>query len=190
MRRTCLVLGCLALCLLVLTACGGWHFPTFGFDGGAGSGSVPKPGQGGVLSSRDELARLLTQLQWVFVGLGIAGVVASIWLPIISTRHAVASLAIGVGIGIARPFIIALYWPTVIALCLAALCAVWPYALAVITWFRLHISGGIDRSELTSGWESIKSLWQPRSVANAGVGKGVAGVSGGPVDTGGNTPAQ
>ena len=131
--------------------------------------------------SRGEFARLLVQLQWVFIGLGIAGIVASIWVPIISTRHAVGSVAVGVGIALIRPFIIALYWPTIICLALAALAAIWPYGVAAFTWARARFTG--TGPELTARWASIKSLWQPRAVAlghdprDAGV-PGVAGGAG------------
>lgn len=148
-----------------LAGCGHSFLEALGFSGGVGGSGQPKPpAGGGILTSREELARLLEQLKWLFIGLGIVAFIASWFVPFISTRHSLGSIVVGVGIAIAKPFIIALYWPTVIALALAGVAAAWPYLLGIYTWVRTSITGGISRDELTTGWDSIRTLWRPRSV--------------------------
>lgn len=169
MRRTCLLL---ALCCLSLALAGCFgttiHWP-WEAGGAVTSGGKPVAPTG----PREDFAALLTQLQWVFIGLGIAGVVASIWVPIISTRHAVGAIAVGLGVALVKPFVIALYWPTIICLGLAALAAVWPYAVAVYTWARARFTGKPGPVGTVGIIPSIKTLFMARAQA---VGQGVIGM--------------
>lgn len=164
--RVFIVFAALVLLCLCLAACGGWHLPSFGFDSGVGGSGQPKSSAGGgILTSKEELGRTLTQLQWVFVGLGICGVVASFFVPLISTRHAVGAIVVGVGVAIAKPFVLALYWPTVICLFLAGLAAVWPYAVAVYGWARARFTGQPLPVATVGIAPSLKSLVMPRAKA-------------------------
>ena len=154
--RMCLA-GIAALgCVCVLAGCFGssFHWP---WESVAPPHSTPA----GPLSAREEFASLLDRLQWIFIGLGIAGVVASIWLPIISTRQAVGALVIGIGVALVKPWIIALYYPVIVALAVAGLAAAWPYLHAAYVWGRARFTG--QQPELTAGLDSIKSLWTPRA---------------------------
>lgn len=172
-RHIALLLG--LICLFALAGCfgNGFHWPWEGAATVGGAGKAHEP-----LGPRDEFAHLLAQLQWVFIGAGLAALAASIWVPIISTRHAVGSIVVGVCVAVVKPWLVMLYYPTIILLGLAAAAAVWPYAVAVITWFRVHITGGIDKSELTAGWSSIQTLWKPRSSVVGGSGNGAGMVNG------------
>lgn len=168
-----LVLVLAGVVLLALAGCGGGGIGSW-FDGLLGGGAEPtvKGGaDGGISGARDQFAHLLGQLQWLFIGLGIAAVVASIWIPIISTRHAVGSIVLGVGIALIKPFVIALYWPTVICLGLAGIAAVWPYGLAAYNWARARITGKpIDPAKLTTGLATLQTLWKPRGAVLGNLG--------------------
>lgn len=189
MRYRTLVLVSLGLWVLIaLTACGSWHFPTFGLGDGAGSGGQPvPPPRGGILGSKDELARLLEQLKWLFIGLGILAFVASFWIPLISTRHAVGSLIFGIIIAVAKPIILLLYWPTVIALGCAAIAAAWPYAIAAYAWFQSRFRGKQLPTPTVGVVASLKSLVMPRAVA---AGARFPDVPDGPGDFGSNPMAK
>lgn len=181
----CLLLGLLGIAA-IQTGCGEGLFSRFMASAGASAQSGGKShqggaGAGGILSGREDLAHTLTQLQWVFIGLGIAGVVASFWIPLISTRHAVGSVGVGIGIAIARPFIIALYWPTIICIGLAGIAAGWPYGVAVVTWARSRFMGKPAPVPTIGVVASLKSLVMARSQVAA---PGFPDVPDGPVDSG------
>lgn len=152
-----------ALCLWI-AGCG----PTIRWPWESSGPIIGADGKPVTVGPRAEFANLLGQLQWLFIGLGVAAFVASIWVPLISTRHAIGSIVLGVGIALIKPFVVALYWPTIICLALAAVAAVWPYGLAVYTWAKARITGKPpDPSKLTTGLATLQTLWKPRSAVMA-----------------------
>lgn len=174
--------------LIALSGCGGgigWSWPW--------ESTAPITGADGkpvTLGPRDQFAHLLGQLQWIFLGLGIAAFVASIWIPLISTRHAVGSIFVGAGIALIKPWLVALYWPTIIILGISALAAAWPYLIAAYTWVWSRFTGKpIDPAKLTTGFATLATLWKPRGAVLADSRRadgslGVDGVSSPPTNGG------
>lgn len=158
-NRRLLVL-CLALLLCAcLAACGGgsWFSDLFGAAPAVhgGKGGTPAPTAGPAA-----LAHLFHQLTWLFIGLGVAGFVASFWVPLISTRQALGSILVGVGIAVVGSLIVALYWPIVACMALGGFVAAWPYIHAAYVWAKARITG--EPVALTTGLASLKSLIGPR----------------------------
>ena len=174
----CILLGLLGI-TLIQTGCGGngW-LSGLGFNGGGGSGGQSvNPSRG----PREEFGHTLLQIQWACIALGVAGLIASIWVPLISTRHAAGALVIGIGVALVRPILIALYWPTIAIVALAGVAAAWPYLVAGYAWINTRFRGKPLPPPTVGVVASLKSLVMPRDIA---AGARFPDVPDGPADSG------
>lgn len=146
----------------LIAGCGGWHFPDFGINGGGLGGGKPLATERG---PREEFAHTLLQIQWGCIALGVAGIIASFWIPLISTRHAVGALVAGIGVALVRPLLVALYWPTIALVGLAGIAAAWPYLVAAYTWTRSRFLGKPVPAPTVGIVASLKTLVMPREQA-------------------------
>jgi hypothetical protein len=186
MRTRTLLLLVLSVGLLwagavVLSGCGGNGFlSSLGFNGGSGAGGQPVSPERG---PREEFNHTLLQIQWACIALGVAGLIASIWVPLISTRHAAGALVVGIGVALVRPILVSLYWPTIAIVALAGIAAAWPYLVAIYAWCRARFTGQPLPVATVGIGPSLKSLIMPRSKA---AGPGFPAVPDGPGTSGDN----
>lgn len=181
-RRVLLGLGV----VLVLVALCLWLWGCFPSGPGLpGSGAAGKgTGASGLGDAKADFLAYLSSLQDWFLWIGLAAFALSLvpyTAAFISTRHSVGALLVSAAIAFAKPFVSAFYWVFVAACAVGIVVVLWPFALGAFVWARAKLTGNpIDPTKVTSGFASLRTLWQSRSsvLADSRRADGSLGVDG------------